>query len=252
MTRWNGGFTDNWLFVEFCKGSKLIHVMEVLRDYRILMVVIIPVLAMSVLVYCVIRLAFYLELKDPLEQADVILVFSGDRMFWRTIEAVNLYKKGIAKYLIFTGCSKAIGVNNQDNPFVLERKAIAMGVPSKAIFLVADSFDTYGEVVRSKEIIAKHHFKKIIFITSPYHQRRAYLLGIKQFRDLGIKLLNHPAFDPPWNPDNWWQRSDIRRFVFSEFKKLLGSWLLGWIGPLPNLSNHMKSCGSYMQLSYSG
>jgi len=49
------------------------------------------------------------------------------------------------------------GSLNQDNPFVLKRKAVALGVPSKAILLVTESLDTYGDIVLTRGIIAKNH-----------------------------------------------------------------------------------------------
>ena len=71
----------------------------------------------SLLIFAVIRLPFLLEVKDPLEHAGAILVLSGDNMFLRMTQAVDLCKKGYAKYLILTGCTKVVGLYNQDNPF---------------------------------------------------------------------------------------------------------------------------------------
>ncbi len=204
------------------------------------------VLVILLLVFSFIKSASLLEVKDSLEQADAILVLGGDSLFWRTIEAVNLYKKGIAKHLIFTGCFRAVGLHNQDNPFVLKRKAVAMGVPSEAILLVTESLDTYGEIMLTRKIIARYHFNKVILVTSPFHQRRAYLLAKKQFRDLRVKILNHPASDPSWSPDGWWKKAKMRRLVFNEYRKILGSWLLGWIGPMPVISASLISCNEYM------
>ena len=201
----------------------------------------------SILVYSTIRSASFLEVRDSLEPADAIVVFSGDSLFLRTIEAVSLYKKGYAKNLIFAGCAKAGGPLNQDNPFVLKRKAVAMGVPSKAILLVTGSLDTYGEIILIRKIIARKHFNKVILITSPFHQRRAYLLTKKQFRDSRVKILNYPASDPSWSPDGWWKKAKMRSLVFNEYKKIMESWLLGWIGPIPVISAPLITCSEYMK-----
>jgi uncharacterized SAM-binding protein YcdF (DUF218 family) len=186
-----------------------------------------------------------------LEKADAILVLSGDRLFGRTIEAVNLYKKGYAKHLIFTGCARAVGPYNQDNPFVLKRKAVAMGVPPESILTVSQSLDTYGEIILASEVIAENRFKKVILITSPYHQRRAYLLARKQFRGLRIEILNYPASDPFWNLEDWWEKKEMRMLVFREYKKIIGAWFLGWIGPLPSLSPPLTSCEDYQNVGSS-
>ncbi len=225
------------------------RLIEVQISYRILMLFTILVLVISLLVYGVMRSPSFLEVKDPLEQADGILVLGGDILFLRTIQAVELYKKGYGKHLVITGCGKALGLQNQDNPFVLKRKAVAMGVPSKAILLVTESSDTYSDVALAKKIIAKNHFKRIILVTSPFHQLRAYLLAKKQLRDLSIKILNYPALDHSWNLESWWERANMRKVVLKEYKKIVGSWLLGWIGPLPTLSRSLTSCERYMNLS---
>ncbi len=204
-------------------------------------------LVISILIYSTIQSASFLEVRDSLESADAIVVLGGDSLFLRTIEAVSLYKKGYAKNLIFAGCAKARGSLNQDNPFVLKRKAVAMGVPSKAIYLVSGSLDTYGEVILTKKIIARNYFNKIVLVTSPFHQRRAYLLAKKQFRDSRVKILNYPASDPSWSPDGWWKNAKMRRLVFNEYRKILGSWLLGWIGPMPVISAPLITCNEYMR-----
>jgi len=188
--------------------------MSVQPACRLIRLSTILALVISFLVYSLIRLASFLEVRDSLEPADAIVVFSGDSLFLRTIEAVSLYKNGYAKNLIFAGCAKVGGSLNQDNPFVLKRKAVAMGVPSKAIYLVTGSLDTYGEVILIKKIIVRNHFNKVILITSPFHQRRAYLLAEKQFRDSRVKILNYPASDPSWNSDGWWNKAKIRGLVF--------------------------------------
>ena len=81
---------------------------------------------------------------------------------------MNLYKKGYAKHMMFTGCSEAVALYNQINPFVLKRKAVALGAPSRTILVVTESLGTYSGIMLAKKIIAAHHFKKIIIVTSPF------------------------------------------------------------------------------------
>ncbi len=221
--------------------------MSVQPDCRMLRLFTTLAVVISILVYGTGRSASFLEMRDFLEPADAILVLGGDSQFLRTIEAVNLYKLGYAKNLIFTGCAKAGGSLNQDNPFVLKRKAVALGVPSKAILLVTESLGTYGDIVLTRGIIAKNHINKVILVTSPFHQRRTYLLAKKQFRDSRVKILNYPASDPSWSPDGWWKKAKMRRLAFNEYRKIMGSWLLGWIGPLLVISDPSTSCKEYMR-----
>jgi len=64
------------------------RLIEVQISYRILMLFTTLSLVIPLLVYGVMRSPSFLEVKDPLEQADGILVLSGDNLFLRTIRNV--------------------------------------------------------------------------------------------------------------------------------------------------------------------
>jgi uncharacterized SAM-binding protein YcdF (DUF218 family) len=142
-------------------------------------------------------------------------------------------------YLILTGCRREHG---EDNPFVLRERAMAMGVPGDAIILLTGSASTYEDMAQARDLIAGHHFRSILLVTSPYHQLRAFLLLKKQLRRSRVRILNHPASDPEWLPERWWKEAGMRRLVIREYGKLVGSWLLEWIGPLPELYSPPAHC----------
>jgi uncharacterized SAM-binding protein YcdF (DUF218 family) len=65
-------------------------------------------------------------------------------------------------------------------------------------------------------------------VTSPYHQRRAFLAARRAFGS-AVTVLNHPARPSSWLPENWWRTAHSRRIVASEHLKLAYYSLRGWI-----------------------
>lgn len=195
-----------------------------------------------VLLYGFYWAGYFIELADPLDRVDAVLIPGGDADFHRTAKGVQLYHRGYVSYLVLTGCRRRHG---EDNPFVLKKRAMAMGVPEDAIILVTGSASTYEDMAQARDLIASHRFRKILLVTSPYHQLRASLLLKKQLRGTEVEILNQPAFDPEWVPGHWWEDAEMRRLVIREHGKLIGAWLLGWIGPLPELYSPPAHCDDY-------
>ena len=134
-------------------------------------------------------------------QADAIVAISGGKTPVRTEEAIRLYKNGWAKYLIFSGAAE--DTSGPSNAEVMRHQAINAGVPADAILLDTSARTTHQNAADVHKLLAQHGIKRLIMVTSPYHQRRAGL----EFRALSgdtITVLNHPATtDPDW-PWYWW------------------------------------------------
>jgi uncharacterized SAM-binding protein YcdF (DUF218 family) len=138
------------------------------------------------------------------QQADAIVAISGGKTSVRAAEAIRLYKDGWASTIIFSGA--AADTTGPSNADVMRRQAIEAGVPSEDIRVESASQTTKQNAERTKQVlmqVAGGGAKRIILVTSPYHQRRASL----EFRMLagdGIAIINRPAQkDPDW-PAVWW------------------------------------------------
>ena len=166
--------------------------------------------------------AYFLTPDDPLRVADAILVFSGDPDYERTLEAVHLYHLGLARYLVFSGRGGP-GDSAQSMAAVARRH----GVPDEAILLEGQATSTYQNVLFVRDLLAEHHVRTLILVTSPYHQRRAYLVA----RNLlpRVVLINHAARRSHWSPQGWWRSPAARTVVVREYVKLAGYLVLGRI-----------------------
>lgn len=164
----------------------------------------------------------FLTPQDALQRADAILVFSGDPDYVRTLEAVRLYRLGYAPYLVFSGRG-----GPGDSAESMAGVARAHGVPDRAIFLEGQATSTYENVLFVRELLARHRVGKLILVTSPYHQRRAYLVARHLLR--GVVLINHAEQRSHWDPRGWWHVRGTRAIVVREYAKLAGYLMLGRI-----------------------
>lgn len=132
--------------------------------------------------------------------AQVIVAISGGDTQGRTREAIALYKKGWAPQLIFSGA--AADPNGPSNAQAMRTQAINAGVPKDVIFLDSAAADTF-ENAKGASALLSGGDRRMILVTSPYHQRRASIEFHKVLGD-SVKILNHPtSTDSAWS-DNWW------------------------------------------------
>lgn len=180
-------------------------------------------------VWWVIWLGFYLSQQNPLEKADAIVVVSGGETKARAEEGAKLYNDGWAPVMIFSGAAR-----DQDKSGVSNAKAMAQfvkeqGVPDEAIILEEHSKTTFENAVEVAKIIKNHNWKKIILVTSPYHQRRTkmtfeFVLG-KDYT-----LISRSATDSLWRKNGWWKSFRGWYLSVSEFQKIIFIYTTGNYG----------------------
>lgn len=151
------------------------------------------------------------SVNNGCQKADAIVAVSGGNTSIRAAEAIRLYQEGWADTLIFSGA--AADTSGPSNAEVMREQAIAAGVPVGDVKVESLAQTTRQNAERTKELLVEvggGGAKRVILVTSPYHQRRASL----EFRALagdGITILNHPTpEDPDWSrlwwltPRGWW------------------------------------------------
>lgn len=172
-----------------------------------------------VIVISVIGISFYLQLDDmslcgqkPSDSAncnlvDAIVVVSGGNTNSRTNEAIELYKNGWAKTLIFSGAAQ--DKTGPSNAAAMKTVAVSAGIPESVIFLDEYATTTKQNAVNSQDIFLEQKIDSVILVTSGYHQRRASLEFTKHTKN--VKIINHPTkTDSDWsslwwtNPRGWW------------------------------------------------
>jgi len=148
----------------------------------------------------ILGIEYYLTPKDELSKADVIIAISGGDTRARAQTAIELYDQGYAPKILFSGA--ALDPSSPSNAQTMKKQAVEAGVAEKAILLEESSQNTAQNAERSESVLDSSNYTSVILVTSPYHQRRAYL----EFADkLGadVEIINFSSPDQHW-PDRWY------------------------------------------------
>jgi uncharacterized SAM-binding protein YcdF (DUF218 family) len=162
--------------------------------------------------------------QPPPRPSDAIVVISGDEQMARFQEGVNLYQRGLGRYMVFSGAAFDNGTSNAD---VMHALALQRGVPAAAILEEPLGEDTWGNAVYTREVLEGHGLRSAILVTSPYHARRAKLTFDAAYAGSGIQLTVHAAPDSQWRKLSWWQQPETRHLTFTELQKLAYIFLTG-------------------------
>lgn len=163
---------------------------------KIIAIIVTVLVILGSFIYAV---STYLPLHNKLQPADAIIAISGGDTLGRTTHAVELYKAGWAPRLIFSGA--AADPKSPSNASVMRSIALRAGVPTNVITIDETARDTNGNAIGTQP--AAGNYKRIILVTSEYHQRRAD----KDFRRVygsTVEIINSPAADKNWNTRTWW------------------------------------------------
>ena len=142
--------------------------------------------------------------NDCFTKSDIAVLLEGDG-FNRFQKAVELYKKGMVKKIVFSG-----NVIDHDygsfpfeevKPFILEE-----GVPETDIIHEDKSYNTREQAVEVISMAEKNGWVKLALVASHEHQYRAYMTFLREVLDRknGIILYNTPVRNLNWFVDNGW------------------------------------------------
>lgn len=190
------------------------------------------ILTIIILVITVIigaNLGKFLVQSDKLEKADAIAVFSGDNGP-RTERAVELLKEGYADYLILSGGKVYDDVTMAE---LMKNHAIKLGVDEDKILIDDKASTTNENADFTAEIIEEHNFKSVIVVTSDYHTRRSKLAMEKALENTLIDGEKVSVSVTPSKEEKfttkWWTSGNSVLMVISEYLKLAGYWVKGYI-----------------------
>ena len=152
-------------------------------------------------------------------RADAIVAVSGGDTAARADEAIKLFQAGWAERLIFSGA--AADPNGPSNAEAMARQAKQAGVSDEVIDVEGLSRDTAENARNTSQYITERSLKRIILVTSAYHQKRAFL----EFRVIlgdTVAIINHPvANDRQWVGWLWWTTPAGWWLAGSELIKIL-------------------------------
>lgn len=150
--------------------------------------------------------------------ADAIVAISGGDTPSRAREAIELYKKGWAPKLIFSGAAQ--DKSGPSNAEVMRDTARDAGVPDKDIITEDAGETTRQNAENTLDIFQKNKISSVILVTSGYHQRRASLEFNKRSEGL-VTVRNHPvAIDRQWS-SLWWLTPTGWYLATGEFVKII-------------------------------
>jgi uncharacterized SAM-binding protein YcdF (DUF218 family) len=182
------------------------------------------------------RLGESLVVTDPLERADLIYVLAGD--FWgsRVLLGANLGSQGWAPRVIMAGgrYTGAGDMNSFGSDLAVDF-AVQHGYPRNLFVpLRLNARSTIDEASAMGPIFHRLGAKRIILVTSNFHSRRTaqvFRLYLPEF-DFRVEGSVDDAFDP----HAWWKKPQDRRLLFSEYQKMIGTFLVrfhlagaGWL-----------------------
>ncbi len=142
--------------------------------------------------------------NDCLKPSDAIILLEGDG-FHRFQKAVDLYKKGFGKKIVFSGAivQKEYGSYpfEEVKPFILKA-----GVPEEDLIHEDKSLQTQQQAVEVVKMAMENGWKRLALVASHEHQYRAYLTFLRQVLDSksGIILYNAPVRNLDWFVDSGW------------------------------------------------
>ncbi|ARU05104.1 hypothetical protein CCO03_10750 [Comamonas serinivorans] len=163
----------------------------------------------------------YAGLHDP-QAADAIVVLGAavqghgpSPVFAARIDhGVQLYQRGVAPLLVFTGGSSGQGLSEAQ---VAQQHALAQGVPPAVMRVETQSRTTADNLRLAKPLLQAAGAQRILLVSDPLHMRRAVTLA----RRLGLDA--HPAPTPHTRYVGLWRKTQfLARETWFQALLLLG------------------------------
>lgn len=142
----------------------------------------------------IIKLYNWLRMEDKPEKADLIFLFGGDA---REIghKGLELFNADLAPMIITTGDTGTFGPNwGKPCAEVFADQMLQNGIPKEKILIQNSSTNTPEDIIHALPILEKHDLnsKRIIIVSRPVHQRRAYATFLEQYPN-EVVLINQPC-----------------------------------------------------------
>ena len=186
-------------------------------------------IVLTIVIIIGLNLGKFLVESDKLEKADAIAVFSGDSGA-RTERAVELLKDGYADYLILSGGKVYDDVTMAE---LMKKHAIKLGVDESKILIDDEASTTNENAEFTADIIEENNFRSVIVVTSDYHTRRSKLAMKKALENTlidgeKVEVTVTPSKEEKFTT-KWWTSGNSVLMVISEYLKLMGYWVKGYI-----------------------
>lgn len=165
-------------------------------------------------------------IKQKPVKSDVIVWLQGDRLD-RGRQVWELYQQGFAPLIFVTGNNKLIGLGprpgENDMPInEIQTWLRKQGVPSAAIIVDDQALNTWEQAVNTIRLALENDWQRLLLVTSPYHQARAFLTFLKAMRagDWNGKIINQPAAYLAWDKQPGGRDQQANELLADELDKI--------------------------------
>jgi hypothetical protein len=169
----------------------------------------------------------YLTDEDALEPSELAFVFGGPNPR-RAEEAIQLYKSGMVKKILFSGKHASyMKVDGLSEAELYRDMAIAAGVSESDIMLETAARNTPENAAFSVKLMKELSYRpaSVIAITLPYHMLRSYFT-LKAVTDWQPTILRKVAPSAKFTRDNYYMDPNGWSYIFNEYIKLYGARLM--------------------------
>ncbi|WP_367617921.1 YdcF family protein [Shouchella clausii] len=174
--------------------------------------------------------------KDDGKSGDCIFVPGSSRAVeYRVPKAVDLYKQGRARKLLFSG---GVSWDETKTPeaVLMKAKALSLGIAAKDILVEDRSLHTKENVLASLLVLDRaidlHRIKRLLLVTASYHMPRVYLM-MRTYMPSWIEYSLCPVDDYTTTAENWHLSPFGRKRVETEARKLISYVQQGIIKEYP-------------------
>ena len=136
----------------------------------------------------------------------------------RVLHAVDLLQRGYAPHLLVSG---GVGKHPPAEAEVMQRLAVAHGIPRTSIVLEDQATSTFESAWRCRDLLGQHSWSRVLVVTDHYHLTRALLA----FRSVGIRAGGSAVPGKPAR--RLWQR-----WPYYLRERLALVWYLGRVVPV--------------------
>lgn len=141
----------------------------------------------------------------------------GERMRQRVLKAVELFRDGRARYILFTGGAV---YNSYVEADVMAELARSLGVPESAFVTDPKARNTYQNLFNAIEISRKNRWSSALVVTSPSHVKRtAFILS---YFDFDYQVVSSQASWISQLLIGQWENYVLTRIVLSGDSKYYG------------------------------
>jgi uncharacterized SAM-binding protein YcdF (DUF218 family) len=163
-------------------------------------------------------IGYSLICSEAPQPADLILVLGGDFYGPRVLKGAELGKLGYAPLVMISG---PLYQGRPEGEWAIDYLQ-KLGYPRSLFCVFARSgTSTIDEALGVAQELQRRKVKRVLFVTSSYHSRRADI--VLRLLSGDVTFTSVPAPDSQYNPDRWWEDESSRKLFFSEWSKIVGS-----------------------------